>query len=60
MLTALATQYLASSTPQGGPALASILRNGTYSAPGGSYGTGTIFGDYYFLETLQLAYGRQA
>lgn len=29
-----------------------ILLHGTYSKPGGNYDTGTIWGDYYFLEAL--------
>ncbi|KAL4448644.1 hypothetical protein ABPG75_005863 [Micractinium tetrahymenae] len=60
MLEALATKYPSSAAPPGSPRLASILMNGTVSAPAGMYGTGTIFGDYYFLEALHAAYGRQA
>lgn len=59
MLEVLATSYLSNAASPGSPRLASILRNGTVSAPSGMYGTGTIFGDYYFLEALHAAYGRQ-
>lgn len=59
MLQALATGYLSSGAAPGSPRLASILMNGTVSAPSGIYGTGTIFGDYYFLAALHAAYGRQ-
>jgi len=57
MLRALAVGCLA--TPghggtQQGPQLDSILRNGTVAAPQGSHSTGTIFGDYYFLDALAL------
>lgn len=50
MLGALPKGYLASSLPS--PKLASILANGTVSAPRGSFGTGTSFGDYFFLDAL--------
>ena len=48
MLQALAGGYLSSSAVP--PQPASILRNGTASKT--DFGTGTAYGDYFFLEAL--------
>lgn len=52
MLSALATGYLSSSAPA--PQPASVLRNGTGAVFRGDWGTGTSYGDYYFLEALAV------
>ncbi|KAL4448152.1 hypothetical protein ABPG75_005371 [Micractinium tetrahymenae] len=50
---ALTRRYLARPTTPG-PALASVLRNGTWSAPAGNFATGLIWGDYFYLNALVL------
>lgn len=50
---ALTQRYLASPAAPG-PALASVLLNGTWSVPAGNYATGLIWGDFFLLDALVL------
>mmetsp|Transcript_21333 Transcript_21333/g.46609 ORF Transcript_21333/g.46609 Transcript_21333/m.46609 type:complete len:469 (+) Transcript_21333:163-1569(+) len=54
MLAAVTRSYLAMNPAPGMPPLASILSGGTVSAPHGSFDTGIIFGDYYYLKALRM------
>ena len=56
MLNSLTASYLGSTAPA--PlALASVLRNGSWTVPGGHHSTGLIWGDYYFLDALAVLHG---
>eukprot|EP00887_Chlorella_sp_A99_P008013 scaffold12.g8013.t1 len=54
VLNALVAGYLSPGGKASAAAPASILTGGTGNVAQGSYNTGLIYGDYYFLEALQL------
>lgn len=49
LVAALADNYLGWEGPQ---PVEALLRNGTFSVPGGHHSTGLIWGDWYFLDAL--------
>lgn len=53
IVQALAQRYLARPAAPG-PALASVLRNGSSWVPGGNYAMGLSWGDIFFLDALVL------